>query len=253
MKTKILTLFLCLVLLMLPFGSAFAQAPGAEPEGGVSVLTEPSAVMKIVIIEKSVNIPVRIAPVRLTLNGETSDAYLICMLGVKDNDKQVNSGKNLFSAAFNRDNSYSEFVKSLVFEKIPEGSKLLFAGHSLGGMVAQHLRQDADLIEKYDIVNVMSAGSPLILTNKPTEGSLNRLADKWDAVPFMSPATLLCPLKQIGTAHREDGGYFFKPDGAHNLSYLRPEIWGGYDALGNPGCDAVIEIDESAIENYGVV
>ena len=246
MIKKLFSVLLCAVLCTMPL---FGVSAG---NGAVRKLTDPADVMKIVIIERSSNIPVRIAPVTLERGGESVDAYLVCMLGVKDNKAQVNKSENLFPAAFNLDNSYSDFVKKTVLENIPEGSSLIMAGHSLGGMVAQHLRQDKELIEKYDLINVMTAGSPLILTKGAVEGTLNRLADTGDFIPWFSPATIVCPLRQIKEAHRENGGFNGDPDGAHNESYLLSSVWGGYDALGAPGGDAVISIDPSAIRNFGV-
>lgn len=246
MNKKILSVILSVVMLFSCFGVfAFAQEEATVCETAADV-------MNYVIVDQGYSIPVRIVPARLELDGETCDIYLIGMLGVKSVPGQVNSVNNLFAAAFNQDNSYSRFVKDIIFETIPEGSALVFAGHSLGGMVAQHLRTDSDLQESYEILNVLTAGSPLILVNEAkAEGSLSRLADKFDVIPFLSPATVLCFAKQIRSAHREDGGYFFDPDGAHNLSYIRNDVWGGYDAFGVPGGNAKISYNPSEVITYG--
>lgn len=209
-------------------------------------------VIGFVIVTRENTVPMRIVPAEIAKNGETKPVYLIGLLGVKSNAKQVNSGKNLVPAAFNRANSYYDLVKQTIRENIPAGSALMFACHSLGGMVAQAIRTDKELKEEYEILNVLTAGSPLILVTEEGEGSLHRLADKYDLIPFMSPATVRCLAKQIKTAHREDGGYFFNPDGAHNLSYLRNDVWGDYDVFGEKGGDGTLRYNAAETQLFGV-
>ena len=242
-------LSLALVFIMLISLGAFAFAEESE-----SVVCGTAAqVMNYVIISKENRVPMRVFPAVLEKDGETKDVYLISLLGVKGNRKQVNSAKNLLPAAFNKKNSYAEFVVETIRNTIPEGSALVFACHSLGGMVAQALRADARLVDNYEIVNVLTAGSPLILVKTPTEGSLQRLADKNDIIPLLSPATVTNLSQQIRSASREDGGYAFDPDGAHNLSYMRDDVWGAYDALGVKNGNATLRFSPDAMTVYGVV
>ena len=248
MKKTVISILLSLAIL---FTGLFVAARAEDTS--VEYKTAADAV-SFMIADRNDTTPIRIVPATLTNNGVSCDVYLIGLLGVKDNRNQVNSGKNLVPAAFNRDNSYSELVRSAILETVPAGSSLVFVCHSLGGMVAQHLRTDETLTGQYEIVNVLTAGSPLILVEEAkAEGGLHRLADKYDVIPFLSPATLRCLKKQLSTAHREDGGYFFDPDGAHNLSYLRNDVWGGYDALGVKGGNASLSFDASEVQVFGVV
>ena len=247
MKKTISVLLSLLVLFFAVSVVSFAE------EGSVTYKTSADAI-SLMIADRKDTTPIRIVPATLSRNGETQSVYIIGLLGVKDNTNQVNSGKNLFPAAFNKDNSYTDLVKSVIFRNIPEGASLVFVCHSLGGMVAQQLRTDEELKANYEIVSVLAAGSPLILVNEDAaEGELHRLADKFDIIPFLSPATIRCFKKQIGTAHREDGGYLFDPDGAHNLSYLRNDVWGEYDALGVKGGNAVLSFSMADVRIFGVV
>ena len=248
MCKKILSVLLCAIFVFCAF-SVFVIA-----EDGETVCTTAADMLKYVIIERSNTVPIRIVPATLEKDAETTPVYLIGLLGVKENNKQVNSGKNLVPAAFHRPNSYYDLVKETILATIPEGSNLVFACHSLGGMVAQHLRTDEDLKANYEIINVLTAGSPLILVNEEAcEGELHRLADKYDVIPFMSPATILNLKKQINSAAREDGGYFFNPDGAHNLSYLRDDVWGAYDVFGVKDGNATLSYNASEAVFYGAV
>ncbi len=236
---SVLTLLLCCAV------PALAEEPR-------TVLSNAAETNAFVIVSKEFTVPVRLVPAELTENGETENVWLVALLGVKPVKGQVNVTKNTFPAAFNKSNPYYDFVKALLLEKVPAGETLVFACHSLGGMVAQQLRTDPELKAAYEIRNVVTCGSPYIMVKEAeAEGVLHRMADKFDAVPFLSPATLVCLSKQLGTAHREDGGYFFDPDGAHNLSYSRAEIWGGYDALGVPGGSAALSFDPGAVQSFG--
>lgn len=245
MKKKILCVFLSVLLTVLCCAGALAEAAPATFRSAA----ETNA---FVVMGYDFTTPMRLTPATLTKNGEETDVWFVSLLGVKSVKGQVNVAKNTFAAAFNRTNPYFDFVKKTLLAAVPAGAKLVIAGHSLGGMVAQKLRTDAALREAFEIVNVVTCGSPYIMVKEnEAEGELHRLADVNDAVPFLSPATLICLSKQLGTAHREDGGYLFNPDAAHNLSYMREDVWGGYDALGVPGGDAVLSFDAAAVQAFG--
>ena len=249
---KLISLLLVCVLGLSTF-AILVNAEDVESETpSAAEYTTASQTVGFVIADQHWSVPVRIAPAVLHADGQDRDVYLIGLMGVKSNKNQVNNSKNLFPVAYNKENTYEPYVVSLIFDLIPEGSALVFVGHSLGGMVAQQLRTDEKLTGAYDVVAVLTAGSPLILVDEEkTEGGLERLVDKWDVITYLSPATYKCLKKQLGTAHRENGGYFFNPDGAHNKSYLRDEIWGKYDALGVEGGSATISVDLAKQATYG--
>ena len=246
MRKKITAILLSCLLLC----SCFSFLAFAE-ETQMTVLTNAAETNDFVIVSNDYTIPLRLTPATLTVDGESQEIWLVVMLGVKYEKGQVNSLKNCFLAAFNKPNSYYSFVKDTVFEQIPEGSKLVFTCHSLGGMVAQQLRTDADLKDAYEIVHVVTCGSPYIIVKEEAEGTLVRLINSNDAIPYMSPATIICPQKQFGDCYRFDAGYRGNFDAAHTKSYPDPAYWGDYDALGNPGGNATISFDPANITTYG--
>ena len=231
---------ICSVLCICFAFSAFAQS-------SETVFESAADVMAYVIVEKDYTTPLRIVPAVLSENGESRDVYLVMMLGMKDIKGQVNSSKGGGTGP------YSELVKKVIFENVPEGSALVFAGHSLGGMTAQLLRCDSELCASYEILNVLCGGSPLMETEGEAEGSLNRLTDILDMIPYISSSSFCNFLRQIRTAHRENGGYFFNPDGAHNLSYGRNDIWGKYDVFGEKGGNASLSFNADEILSFGDV
>ncbi len=252
MCKKILAILLSCLLLCSCF-SFLAFAEDAE-----TVLTNAAETNDFVIVSNDYTVPLRIVPATLTQGGESQEIRLVMILGVKNSvngkpNKQANNLLNCFLAAFNLPNSYYSLVKETIFNEIPAGSKLVFACHSLGGMVAQQLRTDADLKDAYEIVHTVTCGSPYIMVKNEAEGTFSRLINKNDAIPYMSPATVIAPKKQFGDCYRIDGGYRTDFDAAHTKSYPDPAYWGDYDALGNPGGDATLRFDAAAVATYGEV
>ncbi len=118
-------------------------------------------------------------------------------------------------------------------------------------MVAQQAAGDRTLKHRYNIINTISFGSPLI-NPIGREGKVQRLGDTSDIVPYMSAQSFVRPVHQIAGLNREDGGYAKKDFAeAHMRSYLRTDVWGDYDVLGFKGGSAKIIIDENDIESYG--
>lgn len=128
-----------------------------------------------------------------------------------------------------RDNPYLDAVIEKALKVIPEGSRIALVGHSLGGMVAQQFAADKTIKEKYEIVNVLTMGSPYIPV-KGREGDLHRMADSGDAVPYLSIAGIGNFWK--GNFIYKNNGYFGDPDKAHNISYDHAEVWLKYDCFG---------------------
>lgn len=184
---------------------------------------------------------IAMVPATLTLDGEERDIWLVVILGLGGDQSKTNNYVSCVKAAFNIKSSYSERVKKFIYETVPAGSSIVFAGHSLGGMTAQQLRADKELTEDYNIIATFTAGSPFIITRKKLrEGILSRISDSSDIVPFMSPAIIFSRKNHKDRAI-EDGGYGDDHDGAHNKCYRRQEIWSEYDAIGRKDGDAVLK------------
>ena len=230
---KAFSLVLCLLLLC----SSATVASGAAQE--VSFATA-SQLLDYVIVEKSYTTPVRLVPAVLTVDGREREVWLVALLGMKDVKGQVNSSRGGGTDA------YQALVRQVLLDTVPQGAALVFAGHSLGGMTAQLLRADPVLRERYEIV-----GSPLMETAGETEGTLHRLTDIFDLIPYLRSTSVCAFIRQIRTAYRENGGYFFNPDGAHNLSYARDEVWGDYDVFGEKGGSARLRFNTGNVRSFG--
>lgn len=235
---KVIAAVLCLALLLVCTCPAFA-------EEGETVCSTAAELLDFVIVSRQYTTPLRIVPAVLTRNGEARDVYFVAMLGMKEIEGQVNSQKGGGTGP------YAAFVKDVLLRTVPAGSALVFAGHSLGGMTAQHLRCDKELQETYEILNVLCGGSPLEEVDGEGEGSLHRLTDILDMIPYIRSASLCALVRQIKTAHRENGHYFLNPDGAHNDSYVRNDVWGGYDVFGEKGGDAALAFFPAQVSAYG--
>ena len=231
----------CLLCLLLCFACPLSAA--GEPTK--TVCETAADLMDYVIVSKDYTTPLRIVPAVLTQSGEPRDVVLVAMLGMKDVRGQVNSSRGGGTAP------YAALVRDVLLRTVPEGTALVFAGHSLGGMTAQLLRCDTELRARYEILNVLCGGSPLMEEPDVPEGSLHRLTDVWDMIPYIRSTSLCAFVQQIRTAHRENGHYFLNPDGAHNLSYVRNDVWGDYDVFGEKGGSATLSFSPELAMTYG--
>ncbi len=175
---------------------------------------------------------VYITPATLTTEEGEEDVYFVCFRGTGHTMDKANNLIACFLSAFNRDSGYLRLAKQYLNKYVPEGAKLVLSGHSLGGMIAQQLICTDEITERYEILNTLTYGSPYVVTSAAhREGPLVRCVDKFDVIPKFSPAIFVTP-SNYRNAVTIDGGYLGDPDGAHNLSYPRADLWGGYDVFG---------------------
>lgn len=137
---------------------------------------------------------------------------------------------NCYLSAFSLPSPYLKELKNQAKKHIPENSKIILIGHSLGGAIAQQFSANSEMKKRYEILNTVCIGAPYITVIK-REGKICRISDSGDAVPYLSPALFVNAF--IGNYIYEDTGYFGKPNKAHNVSYRVSEKWGRYDCLGN--------------------
>lgn len=133
-------------------------------------------------------------------------------------------------AGLEKENGYLKNVKKAMLQTVPKGANVILTGHSLGGMVAQQIAADKEIKDAYKILNTVTFGSPLI-DGFDREGTVKRLGDNKDMIPYCSISTVLNIFWQSWGLSKEDGGY---NDGgeAHVLSYQREDVWGRYDVTG---------------------
>ena len=147
---------------------------------------------------------------------------------------------------------------------LPVGSKIIISGHSLGGMISQQASAENAIKDNYEILNVVTFGSPL-LSEGSREGTLHRLCDRSDIVPFASGSLISSSSAQWDDRECEDGAYGEEiystsgliahtsgaaadtrdTTGPHCQSYKRTDVWGNYDVLGEYGGNKVIILDNS--------
>lgn len=128
------------------------------------------------------------------------------------------------------ENIYFKLVKNAIKKEIPAGSNLVFTGHSLGGMICQQLGADKELKSAYNILNVLTFGSPYVVF-RGKECPLHRMADRADVIPALFSLASVANML-MGNVKYESAGYFFNPLGAHCDSYEKSEVWRKYDCFG---------------------
>lgn len=138
-------------------------------------------------------------------------------------------------------------------QNIPAGSDVVFYGHSLGGMIAQEAAADKTIKRMYNVTNTVTFGSPLIKLLSRREGLVRRMCDTSDICSCIKRifTDTSCSNSVLGKrTFLEDGGYNSKWLAAHNESYLRQDVWGGYDVLGIKGGNATMTFDMGAAAYY---
>ena len=181
---------------------------------------------------------------------EAKDVYLICLSGTDTDAENTTTGywTDLLSG-FEFDNKYVQNVKKAIMENIPANSNIILAGHSLGGMVCQQVAAESELKSNYNILNTVTFGSPLI-DGFSREGTVKRLGDTSDIVPYLSVSTFYNIIWQAAGLNTEDGGYGWDVLSAHCESYNRNDVWGAYDVVGAKNGGATLSLDFSTTKFY---
>ena len=176
--------------------------------------------------------------------------YVVCLSGT---DLAFNQSTGVWTdllVGFEQDNCYIRNVRNAILDAVPKGSNLIIAGHSLGGMVAQQAASDSTIKAKYNVLNTVTFGSPLI-NGLSREGTVKRLGDTRDIVPYLSVSTFLNVVWQAAGLNREDGGYSATQIvTAHCESYQRAAVCGAYDVTGTKNGNAKLTLDFSTTKFY---
>ena len=180
---------------------------------------------------------------------KTETVYVVCLSGT---DLAFNQSTGVWTdllAGFEQNNCYIRNVRKAILSAVPAGSNLVFAGHSLGGMVAQQAAADSTIKSRYNVLNTVTFGSPLI-NGLTREGVVKRLGDTNDVVPYLSVSTLLNVVWQASGLNRENGGYGLDVVSAHTDSYQRAAVWGAYDVTGTKNGSATLKLDFSTTKFF---
>ena len=186
---------------------------------------------------------IRICPAVLETEDGTRDVYLVTVRGIDRESKGANNFLAYLFLVCNKDCPYYNLVKEAILEYVPEGSAIVIAGHSMGGMVVQRIICDDALTEKYEFLNALTFGSPYVVTDKSKrEGELVRFEDADDPAPRFSLAIFMSPSDYNGAIKR-DCGNANNIDVAHNWSYYGSPEWAAFDVLGTENGSAILTLD----------
>ena len=188
--------------------------------------------------------PIMITEGTLNVNGKKCDIYLITLTGLEipTLTPQTTDVVSVGQAGLELPNDFEKNIRKVMKKAIPKGANVVFAGHSLGGMVAQQVAADKTIQKRYNILNIVAYGSP-VMFNGQIEGTLKRMGDVSDPVPYLSAETFKDFEVQDGTLQKEDSGLGLDITfAAHRNSYFDEKTWGKYDVLGFKGGDATIKL-----------
>lgn len=197
------------------------------------------------------NGPIGIVQGTLVQNGVGAPVYIIALSGTEliwssNTGLQGTEVVSDILCGFDLENAYSIAVRNTILANIPANSNIVLYGHSLGGMVAQEIAADPQIKAGYNVLNTVTFGSPMIKLLGCREGIVRRLCDTSDIVPYLSVYTATpFVVEQVAGSERyeADGGYGWSWLAAHNESYIRADIWGNYDVLGEPDGNASISFN----------
>ena len=175
--------------------------------------------------------------------------YLITLSGTESVSNQTTGYLTDALSGFNLNNKYLQNVVSVITSNIPSGSNLVLAGHSLGGMVAQQVAANSTVKSNYNVLNTVTFGSPLLAAGS-REGTVKRLGDTSDVVPYLSGSTINNTAWAIAGLQRENGGYGTDVYNAHVQSYLRSDVWGKYDAVGTKNGSSKLVLYSNTLTYY---
>ena len=188
--------------------------------------------------------PISITKGRLvSRTGRSQDVYLVTFSGT---ELVMNQSTDVIAdllSGFNTNNPYYYNAVKVIREHVKRGSKLVLAGTSLGGMIAQQVAANPTIKKEYQVLNTIGFGAPL-LSQGFREGTIRRLGDWADPIPYLSINTFTAPIHSILGLNREHSRYKL-PIQAHINSYVLDDPWGKYDATGtlNGGAKLILDMN----------
>lgn len=243
MKTRVvkrLAAMLLVVFTLLSITTAFADS------GNIQTYTNAPEIYTLVRdgYNQGTKGPISITKGTLKQGWSTKTVYLVTLSGTEIALNQSTGVLTDLLSGFNLQSAYYYNVVNVIKNNVPKNANLILAGHSLGGMIAQQVAADPTIKANYNVLNTVCFGSPLLAAGF-REGTVRRLGDVSDVVPYLSGNLFVTPVRAILGLNREDGGYHLLPIHAHNLSYGRTDVWGKYDVTGTKYGGAKLTLDLS--------
>ena len=131
-------------------------------------------------------------PIELVQVGEQD--YLLLIAGTQIESRGGNNLESAGQAVTRQLSPYQEEVEALIAEHIPPGSTLHLAGHSLGGMVANALATNQELVAHYTVKTVTTFAAPVNACPNP-EVAYHRYVVEGDLVPLAHRAAIWSRVK----------------------------------------------------------
>ena len=185
----------------------------------------------------------------LKQNGKQCDVYLAAAHGLETNAFGQNVDNSSVSNAGRQQSSpYLKQYMAVIKKAVPKGANLILTGHSLGGMVSQQAAANKTMQKRYNILHIITWGSPLIAKGQ-IEGQLHRMCAAGDVVPLMSEYTFSDPEAQLNDRNREVADVIPVIQ-SHVEGYNDKNAWKDYDAIGVKGGNAVLKMNDSTTKRF---
>ena len=228
-----------------------SASTGPQKVTGVNQL----AILTSICASKEVEGPISVTDA--LLNDEP--ITLITLGGTQDVEGQATTMKESQLAAFGQPNDYLKAVTDLFQDgQISQEKPVMVTGISLGGMIAQQLLGEQQVIADYSIRAVITFGSPITLPLNRHEVQVVRFCDEHDKVPQlgesllrsgmitakqMTKAELEAKLEELDETERITRTSKYKDlVETHALSYIEDQCWSATDFMGNPEKTNVLEL-----------
>lgn len=236
---KMLSVALSLILLLSFVSAAFADVDDETYHSAGEVID------LILDVRSKAKAPISLVKATLNSGGRSSPVYLMALDGTLYVPVSVNNPFACVLSSFDLSTIYLREAKRILLERVPVGSKLLLAGHSLGGMIAQQLASDKTIKSRYEIVNTLTAGAPVVLTGA-SEGSIHRLTAKNDIIPKLGIGYILKGSSLFSIEKTADS---LNPMNAH-MSYHTDPAWNAYDVLGVKGGQSTLTLNRAEVKAF---
>jgi len=202
--------------------------------------------------------PVSIVPATVREGNRATQVHLVGISGTEGvRGQSTGWATNVKAGILETTNPGLRNAREAILRTVPAGSNLVLSGHSQGGMLAQQLAADPEIQQRYNVMNTVTFGSPLISPGMRA-GEVRRIAAAGDPVPRASTFSVVGPTSEwarrgqqdISTdfpINRVDPRTYGQGIEAHMKDYTNernPEL-SRMDALGrvNPQVPATIEFN----------
>lgn len=181
-----------------------------------------------------------------------TDIYLVAAHGLETSAYgQEDDLQSCLNAGTEKTSVYLKAFLKLIKKNVPKDANVILAGHSLGGMVAQQAAANKSMQKRYNILHVVTWGSPLLSKGK-TEGTVHRMCEANDVVPYLSVYTFndLDAQKNDRNSEKADVIPVIQ---SHVDGYNDTNAWKDYDAIGVKRGKTVLKMNDNTTKRFYAV